>query len=362
VYATHAANPARTERGLYQVTNLVSNVKGAAKFADPNLRNPWGLTHSPLGPWWVADNNGHVVTAYRGDGSPFSADTSLVVAIPSPLNPAGGGSPTGLIFNPTSTSHPSNFLIRASGKTDPAMFLFASEEGLISGWNPEVAFTRAIPVVNRSSAGAVYKGLAFGSNTRGDFIYATNFRAGVVEMFNTRFQLIRSFTDRSLAAQCRPGASCFAPFGIQNIGGRLFVTFALQDKDRHDDVPGAGNGFVEVFDTQGNLLYRFTPRGPLNSPWGLALAPANFGRFSNDLLVGNFGDGLINAYNPRSGLFVGQLRDLSGKPLRLPGLWGLAFGNDNGAGRSDELFFSAGPNQERDGLFGKITLARGPHS
>src|SRR5229473_788317 len=275
--------------GLYVQTNLVSDLPNIAEFQDPNLVNAWGLSHSPSG---------------------------------------------------------------------PSQFLFATEDGTISGWNPSVDPTEAIIVVDRSKVmqggfkGAVYKGLALS----GDFLFATNFRFGTVEKFDAHFNLVGSFTDPSLANDCPipgPPAQCFAPFGIQNIGGTLYVSFALQNAARHDDVSGAGNGFVDVFKTDGTLIRRFASQGTLNSPWGLALAPASFGTFSNDVLVGNFGDGRINAFDPTTGAFHGQLRR-NGHPITINGLWGLAFGNGGAAGDANTLFFAAGLNDEADGLFGSI--------
>jgi uncharacterized protein (TIGR03118 family) len=203
-------------------------------------------------------------------------------------------------------------------------------------------------------AGAVYKGLAIASLASGTFIYATNFRFGTVEMFDSTFHLVRSFTDSKLANTCPLPNQCYAPFGIQNINGNLYVTFALQDAARHDDVSGPAHGFVDVFDTDGNLIRRLVSHGRLNSPWGLALAPADFGPFSNDLLVGNFGDGRINVIDPNNGAFLGQLRDQAGNPITIDDLWALVFGNGANAGGTNELFFTAGINDEADGLFGKI--------
>ena len=201
--------------------------------------------------------------------------------------------------------------------------------------------------------GAVYKGLTLGGN----FLFATDFRFGVVEEFDSQFQLVRTFTDPALAADCPLPGQCFAPFGIQNISGDLYVSFALQDKAHHDDVAGAGNGFVDVFSTSGTLIRRFASGGPLNSPWGMALAPGDFGAFSNDLLVGDFGDGRINAFDPATGAFLGQLQDQNGHSITINGLWGLAFGNGALAGDTTTLFFAAGLNDEADGLFGTIQPA-----
>jgi uncharacterized protein (TIGR03118 family) len=350
----HAAG-ASSHEGFYQQTNLVSDIPGMAKFTDPNLKNPWGISHSPTSPWWVSDNGAGVSTLYEGNGTPFPPGSPLVVTIPAPGG-APGGTPTGNVFNPVNSTNPDDFVVSEKGKAGPSIFMFATEDGTIAGWNPNVDLTHAIIAVDRSTVGqgAVYKGLAFGRSDNREFIYATNFRFGTVEMFNAHFKLVRSFTDKKLANDCPLPGQCFAPFGIQNIDGKLYVTYALQKPDKHDDLAGPGNGFVDIFDTEGHLLRRFAAHGTLNSPWGLALAPDNFGRFSDDLLVGNFGDGRINAFDRHSGHFEGQLKDRSGKRITISGLWGLAFGNGKLAGETDELFFSAGINDEANGLFGKI--------
>jgi uncharacterized protein (TIGR03118 family) len=343
----------------YQQHNLVSDLPGMAQFQDSNLVNSWGIAHSPTGPWFVADNGTGVATAYFGNGEAFQMNgTPLVITIPPPSGVSGMAAPTGTVFNP----NPSEFRLSQDEKSG-AQFLFATEDGTISGWNPNVDPTHAILKVDRSQIrvrgdlGAVYKGLAFGSNDDGDFIYATNFRFGMVEQFNAQFQLVRSFTDPALANDCPVKGSpkqCFAPFGIQNVGGKLFVTYALQNKAEHDDVSGPGNGFIDVFDTEGQLLQRFASQGTLNSPWGVALAPAHFGAFSNHLLIGNFGDGRINAFDLQTGAFDGQLADTAGNPISIDDLWGIAFGNGGLAGQRDELFFAAGIGDEMHGLFGKI--------
>ncbi len=354
VPATHAASLS-SEEGFYQQTNLVSDISGLAKVTDAHLHNPWGLSASPTSPWWVSDNNAGVSTLYNGDG----AIIPLVVTIPLPGG-GPGGTPTGTVFNPVNSTNPNDFVVSENGKSGPSLFLFATEDGTISGWNPTVDGTHAIIAVDRSTVGlgAVYKGLAIGSSHHQEFIYATNFRFGTVEMFDAHFKLVRSFTDKKLSRDCPLPGQCFAPFGIQNIGGKLYVTYALQKPDKHDDQAGAGRGFVDVFDTAGHLLRRFAEHGALNSPWGLALAPSHFGRFSHDLLVGNFGDGRINAFDLDSGEFHGQLKDEGGHPITIDGLWALAFGNGHLAGKQNELFFSAGINDEVDGLFGKIQFVR----
>ncbi len=352
-----ASAQANTANGFYQQTNLVSDLPNIAKFQDPNLLNPWGLSHGPTTPWWVSDNGAGVSTLYNGGGQAFPPPpiSPLVVTIPPPAgSPAGTtAAPTGNVFNGTS-----GFVVSENGISGPSLFIFATEDGTISGWNRNVDATHAIREIDRSTvgAGAVYKGLAIASLASGTFIYATNFRFGTVEMFNSSFKLVGSFTDPKLANTCPLPNQCYAPFGIQNIGGKLFVTFALQNAEKHDDVSGPAHGFVDVFDTSGNLMQRLILHGRLNSPWGLALTPADFGRFSNALLVGNFGDGRINAYDLNTGEFLGQLRDQANTPITIDGLWALGFGNDANAGQHNELFFTAGINDEADGLFGKITF------
>lgn len=361
--------------GFYRQTNLVSDIAGLARFQDKNLVNSWGLSHSPTSPWWISDNGTGLATVYKGDGTPFNpvvpSAPPLVVTIPPPAgSPAGTtAAPTGNVFNSLNSTNPNEFVVNANRKSGPSIFMFATEDGTISGWNPGVDPTNAILAVDRSTAvdpqgdvGAVYKGLATGSNDKGDFIYATNFRFGQVEQFDANFTLVNTFTDPQLSSDCPlPNLpnQCFAPFGIQNIGGNLYVTFALQDDKHHDDVAGAGNGFVDVFDTNGNLIQRLASQGTLNSPWGLTLAPNGFGRFGKDLLVGNFGDGTINAFEPDTGTFRGQLKDQRGNPITIDGLWALGFGNGGLAGPTDTLFFTSGPNHEADGLFGSITKGEG---
>ena len=338
--------------GVYHQINLVSDLPTIAKFQDPNLVNSWGLTHSPTGPWQVSDNGTGLSTRYKGNGMGIPP----VVTIPPPsTTPGATAAPTGDVFNSTG-----DFVVTKGSASGPSQFVFATEDGTISGWNPNVDPTHAILTVDRSTVrqgkflGAVYKGLALGTKSSGNFLFATDFRFGTVEMFDAHFTLVKSFTDANLASDCPLRDQCFAPFGIQNIGGNLFVTFALQNAAHHDDVGGPGNGFVDVFATDGTLLRRFASQGTLNSPWGLALAPANFGTFSNDMLVGDFGDGRINAFDPGTGAFLGQLQGQSGRPIAINGLWGVAFGNGGLAGDTSTLFFAAGLNDEVDGLFGSI--------
>jgi uncharacterized protein (TIGR03118 family) len=335
--------------GAYDRINLVTDNQALVRAAvtDPNLVNPWGISFSSTSPFWISDNNSGFSTLYKGNGQIVPINGTGTVSIPG----QGGapGTPTGTVFNPTA---------RAGGFRGDA-FIFANEDGVISGWRGGPSAFTEVP--SDAANTNVYKGLAIGSNSNGTFIYATNFRQGRVDVYDSNFNSVSSFTDPSLPAG-------YAPFGIQNINGKLYVTFALQDADKHDDQEGAGHGFVDVFDTSGNLLQQLIAQGPLNSPWGLALAPSNFGQFSNDLLVGNFGNSWINAFDPNTGAFQGTLSDRNGNPLTLTaggsdkGLWGLAFGNGGAAGNTDRLFFTSGINDEADGLFGSLHAAPEPSS
>jgi len=322
----------------YSQTNLVSDIPGLAAVTDSNLVNPWGIAFAPTSPFWIADNGAGVSTLYRADGTPVP----LVVAIPPPGGSTGTAAPTGMIFNGTG-----DFLVAGNGASGPAVFIFATEDGTISGWNPNVDLTHAVLTVDNSGLGAVYKGLAIAQTSSGSFLYATNFHDGIVEMYDTHFQLVKTFTDTSVPPR-------YAPFGIRNINGKLYVTFAEQNDARHDDVAGPGHGFVDVFDTAGNKLQRLVSRGPLNSPWGIALAPGHFGKFSRALLIGNFGDGRISGFNLETGAFRGQLLNSAGNALSINGLWTITFGNGGSTGPANALFFSAGINDEADGLFGEL--------
>jgi uncharacterized protein (TIGR03118 family) len=326
--------------------NLVSNQPGVAMHVDAHLVNAWGISHSSSSPFWVSDNGTGVTTLYDTNGNPIP----LVVTIPPPNGSPQGttSAPTGQLFNPTT-----GFPVSSGQNTGPSRFIFVTEDGTISGWNPNVNQTNAILTVDKSESGAVYKGVTLGSTGQGTFLYAANFHAGTVDVFDSAWNPVMmggSFTDPQLPAG-------FAPFNIANIGGNLFVAYALQDADKHDDVAGTGNGFVDVFNTQGVLLKRLISHTGLNSPWALTLAPAQFGNFSNQLLVGNFGSGRIAAFNPSSGAFLGYLTGLGRQdvPLTIPGLWGLIVGNGGNGGNANSVYFSAGPNHESDGLFGSLT-------
>jgi uncharacterized protein (TIGR03118 family) len=359
-------------RNAYVVTNLVSNLPNTAVFQDPHLQNPWGVAFTPAAsPFWIADNADGLSTLYDGDGT----IVPLVVTIPCPPTAGQGSScpqfssPDGLVWNPT-TSTTTGFLVPLTGKV--ASFIFASEDGTISAWTGGLTpADNAVLAVNNSvtpnaALGAVYKGLAVGVNVKGvsvnggtDFVllFATNFRAGTVEAYapapagSTTGFYVQTTTDGGFKDPNIPPG--YAPFGIQNVNGDLFVTYAKQNGPKHDDVAGPGNGFVDVFDTDGYLLRRFASRGPLNAPWGVARASFAFGRFSGKILVGNFGDGKISVYN-NDGTFVDQIRDADGKTIAIDGLWTLTLGG-GAKSKPDTLYFTAGPDNETNGLFGTIT-------
>jgi len=348
---------AEDDDGAYVQTNLVSNVVGQARMTDSNLQNSWGVANAPNSPLWIADNNDGLSTLYDGNGNMVSLailGNTNQVKIPVPPGTTPPAAPTGMVWNPNSGTQ---FLIPNSQAG--AIFLWATENGTIAGWNPAVNPTSAIIIVDNSRGGkngAVYKGLAFGTNVHGNFLFATNFRAGTVEAYDVNFKLTAldgSFADPEIPAG-------FAPFGIANVNGDLFVTYARQNAHKDDVIAGAGEGFVDVFSTDGKLLRRFASRGVLNAPWGVTRATLGFGRFSGDILIGNFGNagqfaGWINAFDNR-GEFEGELRDQQGKPISIDGLWSLVFGTFLHSD-ADTLYFTAGPNNQTNGLFGKITPA-----
>lgn len=326
-------------RDSFRETNLVSNIPGRAQHLDLSLVNPWGISASATSPMWVSDNGAGVTTLYRGDG----VKVPLTVTIPPAAGSAAGalGTPTGTVFNGNSTEFRSD------------RFLFATEDGTIAGWKGGLSATTEVPR-SPTGPGEVYKGLAIGFDGVSDHLYAANFRFGTVDVFNPDFSRGASFTDSKVP-------DGYAPFNVQNLGGVLYVTFAKQNADKHDDVAGQGHGFVDAFDMQGNLLARLVSHGRLNSPWGLAIAPASFGELAGDLLVGNFGDGHINAYTLDKGNFRAELLDAAtGAPITIEGLWALRVGNGGTApigGDSNAVYFTAGINGEQDGLFGTITNA-----
>ena len=345
VLAAHAADASSAAANrFYAVTPLVSDGGVPAAFNDPHLKNGWGVAFNPNGFVWVANNGTATSTLYDGDGRP----QSLVVTVP---GVAGApGKPTGIVF-----SGSANFVVTRNGVSGPGRFIFAGEDGSISAWAPNVAPTSALLAIDNSAEHSSYKGLALAANGQGNFLYAADFHNARIDIYDATFKRVHwagAFIDPKLPAG-------YAPFGIQNLQGDLYVSYAKQDVDARDEVAGRGLGIVDVFDPSGKLLRRVATGGHLNAPWGMALAPAEFGRFGNTLLVGNFGDGRISSFDARTGEFMGQLRTPNGRPVSISGLWGMAFGNGISNQPTGTLFFAAGPNDEANGLYGRIEPAAG---
>ena len=358
----------------YQQTNLVSNVPvtPAASVTDPNLQNAWGLVHGPATPWWISNNAGGTSTLYNTSGLNPANPTTMPPPVLAPvtiveLNKPGGmpgngvkipnapsqpapGSPTAVMFNGSTT----DFLLAPKM---PAVFLFATEDGTIQGWNPGVNPTTAIIEVDNSQVpnkndGAVYKGATIAEIGGNEYILAANFRSGRIDVFDSNFQPVR-VPDESFRDVGIPRG--FAPFNVQGIGPNIYVTFAQQDAAKHDPVGGAGLGFVVVFDGHGRNIAHLQHGDWFNAPWGVVQAPADFGEFSHALLVGNFRGGTIAAFNPRTGRFMGNVLDAAGSTINIDGLWSLGFGNGGASGPGSTLFFTAGPDNETNGLFGTLT-------
>jgi uncharacterized protein (TIGR03118 family) len=319
---------------FYQQVNLVSDSGTGGTVMDSHLVNPWGVAFAPGGPFWVANNATNSATVYDGSGNNQNINVSL------PATGAGDNNPTGQVYN-------------GAGGFGGNIFIFDGEGGAISGW---AGGSSATNLLDNSSKGSVYKGLTTGTSGGNPALFATDFHNGKVDVVGSDLKEVSTpasaFTDPNLP-------SGYAPFNIENINGKLYVTYALQNSEKHDDVSGAGHGFVDVFNQDGVLQGRLISQGQLNSPWGLALAPSNFGKFSNDLLVGNFGDGKINAFNPDTGAFLGTLSDKNGKPIVIGDLWTIVFGNGGAGGQTNQLFFTAGVKDEAQGLFGHLDAATG---
>jgi len=324
----------------YAQTNLVSDLPGMAAFTDSNLVNPWGIALGPTSPFWISDNGTGLLTLYNGAGSP----QALVVTVPPPHDGMDPSTPTGQVFNGTQ-----DFQV-APGK--PGIFIACTEDGTISAWNPGVDLHQAVLVVDRSKHKAVYKGLALANIGPNNYLYAANFHSGKIEVFDKNFAKVHlkedAFEDERLPEH-------YAPFNVQNVGGKLYVTYAKQAHSKHDEIHGAGLGFVDVFTPSGRLIQRLQHGWWLNAPWGVTLAPATFGKFSNALLVGNFGSGWIAAFNPITGAFLGLMLNTQNDPIFIDGLWALTFGNGTAAGSMTTLYFTAGINDEQDGLFGSLS-------
>jgi uncharacterized protein (TIGR03118 family) len=332
----------------YAVRQMVSDLPGYAERVDPNLKNPWGISLSSTSAFWVSNAGTGTSTLYNTSGELFPVGAPLIVKIPNGGGRTGPSHPTGQISNGTPGFELS--------PNQPAAFIFATEEGTIAAWNRNVDATNAIIVVDDPSAS--FKGLAMGVAKGGPMLYAANFKAGTIDVFDYAFKAAIApggFRDPKLPEG-------FAPFNIQRFGASLYVTYARQNAGKTDDVPGDGNGFINVFDLEGNLHRRLVSNGPLNSPWGMAIAPSFFGDYSNTLLVGNFGDGRIHAFDLTSGKMAGMLTYKDGTPVALEGLWGLAFGNARNGGDANTLYFAAGISgggaKEEHGMFGSISVGQ----
>jgi uncharacterized protein (TIGR03118 family) len=298
---------------------------------DQNLLNSWGLARSGTSAWWIADNHAGVSTLYDGNGVP----QPLVVTVPPPKDVTGLAAPTGIVFNATTS-----FEV-ASGQH--AIFIFATEDGTISGWNPRVNPTQAIRMVNRPGK-AIYKGLALAQTVHGPYLYATNFVTGEVEIFNSAFKRVH-FSPIEFRNPFLIGKTNWSAFGIQNVGGNIVVTYARRKPGEDDEEHGNGFGRVAIFDPEGHFLTELQFGPWMNAPWGIALSPADFGAFSHRLLIGNFGSGYVEVFNTITGRHEGRLLNPDGSPLFIEDLWALSFGSG-----------TTGPNEEEDGLFGKITV------
>jgi uncharacterized protein (TIGR03118 family) len=355
----------------YAATNLVSDTPGLAVHTNKNLVNPWGFAETPQGEFRVSANGTGESLLLNARGNVLGKPVIIPTPSDSPLGAVAA--PDGSALNTTS-----DFVISHGGRSAPATFIISTEDGTIAGFNPKVDRNQAVIGADLSDSGAVFKTLTLGTDAHGNVIFASDFHNDQVDIFDKNFQLVGSFTDPN------PHVG-FAPFGVHNINGTLFVTFAKQDdpNDAHDDVEGAGNGFIDEFTTDGAFIKRFAtgsalqPGGldVLNSPFGAAVAPANFGQFSSTpnnpvLLIGNFGSSQISAFNMNTGAFLGQLSDVQGHPLVLnggiqesdmKGLWGIRFGNGHGGADANTLFFAAGINAEGDGLFGEVTAVNSPN-
>ena len=330
----------------FQQRNLVSDGAVPAAHTDPNLVNAWGVAFNPFGFVWVANADSGTSTLYDGNGNP----QPLIVQIPGPAGSGEAGEPTGIVFNGSE-----GFIVRKGMLSGPSRFIFATENGVIAGWAPNVDLTHAVRVIDHSASRANYKGLALSAGGDGQLLYAADFFHARVDVYDSMFHHVTlgpgAFTDPTIPKG-------YAPFGIQAILGDIYVTYAKQDASMTDEVPGPGLGYVNVYTPRGRLIRRVATRGVLNAPWGVALAPAGFGAFGGSLLIGNFGDGRINAFEPVFGFGLGPLRDSNFQPIRIDGLWGMAFGNGLNKQPVNTLFFAAGPDDEEHGLYGRLDVIK----
>lgn len=334
------------QTSAYTITNLVSDGAVPADSVDKDLKNPWGIAFDPLGPTWLADNGTNLSTLYIDLGIKFPITVSI------PAGTRGPAQPTGIVYNGSLTE----FMIGKAAAIGPAQFIYAGQGGTIAAWS-ELTLSNidmgAETLYDDGAGGAIYTGLALAKNGSADFLYAADFHNAKIDVFDKTFTKVPSsggFADPALPAG-------YAPFNVQAIGDQLYVSYALQQgPDNQHEQAGPGLGLIDLFNADGTLVRRVATGGPLNAPWGIALAPANFGQFGKDLLIGNFGDGTINAFDPVTGQFIDTLRDAGGKPLAISGLWGIAFGNSPLA-VSNWLYFAAGINNRADGLYGRIAAS-----
>ena len=326
-----------TPSNAYLIHNLVADQPGIADFTDPNLVNPWGFATSSGSPFWVTDGGTGLSTVYSSNGTPSATKPT----VPPSAKGTAPSTPTGIIFNGTG-----GFLVQ--GKVPN--FIFVTADGTVSAWASAVSATAAQLMVDNSSSGAMYYGLAISATTTNaaPLLYAANFSSGNIDIFDTNFKPVSmpgAFTDPAVPAG-------FAPFNIQNLGGKLYVMYAKQNASK--TFAASGGGYVSIFDLNGNLLQHLVSNGPLNEPWGVAIAPATFGAFANDVLIGNFGDGTINAFDPTTGAFLGALMDENGTTFSVSGLWGLILGNGGNGGDANAIYFAAGTGGQKHGLLGSI--------
>lgn len=336
-----AANAA--PKTAYLRTDLVSDGAAPAAHVDPNLVNPWGIAFNPTGFVWLSDNASGRSTLYDGAGNP----QSLVVEIPTP-GTATGGTPTGIVF-----SGSTGFVVSNGTTSGPSRFIFATQDGVIAGWAPNVDGTHALVAKDDSDEGALYTGLAIADTGSGQRLYTADFFNARIEAYDAKFADVElgedAFKDPAIPSD-------YAPFNVQALGGEIYVAYAKSSKDHEDEVAGAGLGFVSVYDLDGRLQRHLVAQGALDAPWGLALAPATYGPAAGALLVGNFGDGTINAYDRMTGAYRGALRDVNHKPIVIDGLWGIAFGNGVQGQSPDKLYFAAGPDDETHGIYGSLEV------
>jgi uncharacterized protein (TIGR03118 family) len=346
--------PAASQAQHYKQTNLVSDIASMAPTFDPNLKNPWGLTRSNTSPFWVGNNNSGTSTLYTGAGAIIPINGNGVVIVPPPaFEPNAQSAPTGVVFN----GSPTDFLVVPGTPGTAAHFIFATEDGTVSAWDGGKSAVLKVDNSDKGSAnGAVYKGMTSAEINGHRFLYVTNFRSAKVEVYDTNFKRV-NFDEDAFEAEDIPRG--FAPFNVQNVGGTLFVTYAKQDAPRHDPVGGAGFGFVELFSPAGKHIGRLEHGDWFNAPWGVVWTTRDFGEFSNAILVGNFRSGWIAAFNGFTHKFIGFVKNPDDSLMFIDGLWSLTFGNDATAGPANTLFFTAGINNETDGLFGTITPTDG---